>query len=97
MSASDLPHVPPIRAINLQMIQNIAAEEVIEQIASERDLQSWMDEAFNPIAMMRNFRTLDEQKREHVRRQEKTSDATETPILRVEEVTEIAEKFQQKN
>jgi type III secretion protein W len=97
MPSSELPHVPPIRAINLQMLQNIAAEEVIEQIASENDLRSWMDEAFNPLAMMRNYKTLDEQKKEHVRKDEKTSDTTETRILRVEEVAEIADKFQQKN
>ncbi|MBS0625467.1 MAG: type III secretion system gatekeeper subunit SctW [Verrucomicrobia bacterium] len=97
MSTPHLPNVTPISVQSARMAQQIARDELMEQVESESDLQNWMDNAFNPVAMMRNFRTLEEQKAQQARKGEEKSEVKETKILRVEEISEIADKFQRQN
>ena len=97
MSDSRLPNVTPISAQAIRIAQQIAREELMEQVESETDLQNWMDNAFNPIAMMRNFRTLEEQKSQAARKGETKSDNAEVKVLKVEEISEVADRFQKQN
>lgn len=80
----------------LRAAQELAKEEVLEQIETVEDLQAWMENTFNPLAMMRNFRRLDEQKTETVKKGEEKSE-TGTSLLKVEEIKEIADQVEKKN
>ncbi|MCC6128161.1 MAG: hypothetical protein IT584_03060 [Chlamydiae bacterium] len=98
MSDYHLPRIAPLSSSSLRAAQELARAEVLEQIDSAEDLQSWMENSFNPVAMMRNFRTLNEQKStEQTRKGERKSDVDEELILKVEALFEIADHVEKHN
>lgn len=94
--AHPLPRITALNNAAIRAAQEIAREELIDQVESAEDLQSWIENSFNPIAMMRNFKTLEEQKQEPSKA-EKKSETGESKILKVEEVTAVAERMQRNN
>ncbi len=95
MSEGHLPRVS-MNLITLRAAQEAARLEVMEQVESEADMMAWIEGAFNPIAMMRNFKTLEEQKQEPAK-SDKKSEVSEFKLLRVEEIVEVAERMQKNN
>lgn len=98
MSESNLPRISPTNSMALKAAQEIARQELMNQVESEMDMLSWFDNAFNPVAMMRNFKTLEEQKLASSSKYEKKTEAgEETQVLAIEEVSEIADRIQKHN
>ncbi|MDP1609071.1 MAG: HrpJ domain-containing protein [Chlamydiales bacterium] len=98
MSESNLPRISPVNSMALKAAQEIARQELMNQVESEMDMLSWFDNAFNPVAMMRNFKTLEEQKLASSSKYEKKTEAgDEAQVLAVEAVSEIAERIQKHN
>lgn len=98
MSEFHLPRIAPLSASALRAAQALAREEVIEQLENAEDLQSWMENTFNPAAMMRNFRTLAEQKStEQVRKAEGKGGEEEELVFKVEALSEIADQVEKHN
>lgn len=97
MAEPHLPRISSMSAIALKAAQELAREEVIEQIEGSEDLQSWIENAFNPLAMMRNFKRLDEQKTENIYKEEETSEATGSSLLKIEAIEEIADQVEKHN
>ena len=84
----------------LENLQKVAAEEDLQQIESSEDLEQWCDlDSFNPMAMMRRFRPLDEFKEahheEHIEEEKKVE--KEGKVMEVEKVEEAATRFQRNN
>jgi type III secretion protein W len=94
--AHHLPRISMLNAAALRAAQETAREELMEQVESAEDLQSWIEGSFNPIAMMRNFKTLSELKQESGKT-EKKSESTESKLIKIEEITETAERMQKNN
>lgn len=94
------PRISGASPINLQALEMLqkATEEELQQIESDQDLEQWCDmETFNPLAMMRRARTLDEFKEipheEHIEEQQ----APEEQVMRIEKVEESAARFHGNN
>ena len=90
----------PISTQSLQNLQKAAETEALQQIESEEDLEQWCDlDAFNPMAMMRRFRPLDEFKEvhheEHIEEENKVEKGQK--VMEVEKVEESATRFQRNN
>ncbi len=90
----------PVSVQALQTLQKAALEEELIQTESDQDLQQWCDtEAFNPLAMMRRFRPLDEFKdvhhEEHLEEESKLE--KEEKVSEVEKVEDSAARFQRNN
>ncbi|MBX9743689.1 MAG: hypothetical protein K2X08_00580 [Chlamydiales bacterium] len=98
MSESNLPRISPVNSMALKAAQEIARQELMNQVESEMDMLSWFDNAFNPVAMMRNFKTLEEQKlASSSKYDKKTESGGEVQVVAVEAVSEIAERIQKHN
>jgi type III secretion protein W len=96
------PQVSRILQINAQAVRNLqelAEAETAQVVESEEDFDQWCElSAFNPLLMARNFRTLEEQQREHAARRLQEQAATEgKKIKQVEQADEAAARFQKKN
>jgi type III secretion protein W len=90
----------PISVAALQVLQKAVLEENIQQIESEQDLLQWCNlDAFNPIAMMRRFRPLDEFKDIHLEEQLEEQERVEheEKIVETEKVEDAAARFQRDN
>jgi type III secretion protein W len=90
----------PLSAAALQNLQKAVQEQEILQIESDQDLEQWCDmEAFNPMAMMRRFRPLDEFKEVHHEEylEEKERLEKEEKVAEVEKVEDAATRFQRDN
>ncbi|MBF8262660.1 MAG: hypothetical protein HW387_325 [Parachlamydiales bacterium] len=90
----------PVNALSSQMLQKAAEQEELQQIASTEDLEQWCDlEAFNPMAMMRRFRPLDDFKdikhEESLEEQERIEESEK--VTDVEKVDEAAARFHRNN
>ena len=90
----------PISAQALQTLQKAAEQEELQQIESDEDLEQWCDlDAFNPMAMMRRFRPLDEFKdihhEEHLEEEAKV--LKEEKVVQVEKPDDTAARFQRNN
>ncbi len=98
MADFHLPRIAPMSSLALKAAQELARAEVIEQVESAEDLQSWLENSFNPVAMMRNFRTLDEQKSSaQVRKGDVKAGEEQQLVLKVEALTEIADQLEKHN
>ncbi len=96
MADFNLPRISPIAPQAINAAKEIAREELAVQIESEADMQNWMDNA--NIMIMRNFKTLEEQKKnEPLKKKEGPSEVQETKIEEIEEITETADRFQRQN
>lgn len=90
----------PISAAALQMLQKAAEQEELQQIESDQDLEQWCDQdAFNPMAMMRRFRPLDEFKEIHHEEylEEEARVQKEEQVVEVEKAEDAAGRFQRNN
>jgi len=90
----------PISTQALQMLQKAAEQEELQQIESNQDLEQWCDlDAFNPMAMMRRFRPLDEFKEvhhaEHLEEQARLQE--EKKVAEIEKSEDAAGRFQRNN
>lgn len=70
--------------------------EMIELISADVSAEQWAQEGFNPLAMSRRFKTLDEQKPK-LAKSEKEEGATQKKVTEVKAKDELAQYFQQKN
>lgn len=90
----------PISTQALQALQKAAETEEVQQIESDQDLEQWCDlDAFNPMAMMRRFRPLDEfkevQHEEHPEEKERIEEGEK--VQEIEKVEEAAARFHRNN
>jgi type III secretion protein W len=94
----DDPRIPGASPINPQSLNNLlkaALEEEINQQASEDSLESFLEfDAFNPMAMMRRFRPINEFRQ--TKSEEKQKVETKK-VLAVEKIEESAARFQRNN
>lgn len=99
---------------NVQGNQAAAKQAIIKQAAAQRqllyslvqesardELQDWGElNAWNPMAMARNFQTLERRVREKIRPEETSKtekDEEDEEVKAVEKLQEIAENYEQKN
>jgi type III secretion protein W len=90
----------PTSAQALQLLQKAAEEEQLIQIESSQDLEQWCDlDAFNPMAMMRRFRPLDEFKEVHHNEhlEEEARLQKEEKVAEIEKPDDAAARFQRDN
>jgi type III secretion protein W len=90
----------PVSLQALEMLQRAAESEELEQIESAEDLEQWCDlDAFNPMAMMRRFRPLDEFRDvKHEETPEETERAEQTEkVVEIAKVEEAAARFHRNN
>lgn len=88
----------PLNALALHMLREAAEQEQIVLVESERDLEQWFEqEAFNPAAMLRRFRTLDEFKAGRQPGRTEKEDRTEKKVKEIEKIEEVAARFQRNN
>lgn len=90
----------PISSAALQMLQKAAESEEMEQVESQEDFDQWCDlDAFNPLAMMRQFRPLREIRggARYSERTEKKSLEKADKVIEVEKIEEAAARFHRNN
>jgi len=76
--------------------QKDAGERLVQAESMETSMIEWAQEGFNPVAMTRRFRTLDEQRTSL--KKEKTGDDTQSKkLLEIKEKEELAQFFQNQN
>lgn len=86
-----------------KLAESSALRTEIQQEASKEALDAWQDEAFNPVAtarMTRNFQDLATRTRKtpgKPKEEETTKTEPEKLIVEIEEYTEIAEFFEERN
>jgi type III secretion protein W len=96
------PRVSGATPISLQATQNLQqaleAEE-IEWVESDEDFDQWCDlNAFNPIAMMRRFRPIEEYiEMRHEEPLKKEGAEKEQKIFKIEQLEEAASRYQRQN
>lgn len=85
----------PVNPQSLRELQKAAEAEAIVQIESAADLEQWGEEAFNPLAMMRRFRPLQDHR--DTKKQEQKERAEEKKILAIKQIEEVASRFHRNN
>lgn len=94
------PHIAgasPINPLSLKTLQRAADAEELIQNESESDFQQWIElDAFNPMAMMRRFETLEKRLEEKGKAEEKKVEEN-VKVMGIEEIEESAARFQQQN
>ncbi len=104
------PHVPSVQGVSQQgaakqasikqaQAQKLLQYSLIQESATE-GFQEWADlNAWNPMALSRNFQALERRAREKARPEEtsKTEKEEEEEVQVVEKIQEIAETYERKN
>lgn len=70
-------------------------DQLVEQVQAETTAEQWAQEGFNPVALARRFRTIDEQKTKPKEKAEEGSSSKK--ILAVKQKDELAQEFQNRN
>ena len=92
----------PINPVESQSAKILRAEEAsalqtsIAQEASEDMMNSWADEAFNPVLLLRRAETI-EVKTRRKGREEETDKTEKKKILEVQKLEEVSEQYSRKN
>ena len=76
--------------------QKEAGERLVQQEAMEDFMIEWAQEGFNPLAMSRRFRTLNEQK-SNIKKEKLGEDTDSKKIQELKEKEELAQFFQNRN
>jgi len=107
MSSSDKPvegvtRLSSIAARQAQLQRAKAASSAqtieIEQVAAEKTMIECAEEAlFNPLAMLKDAETLDKRHRRQELKSSQTSQEEDTEVTVIDDVTKIAEEFEQRN
>jgi type III secretion protein W len=98
-----IPGASPVDPLKVHQMQQAAKAAAMQQTESEEDLQQWTDSvAFNPVAMSRRFRTLQEvkgreQELEEQERAQEEEQVEEQVVNKVEQVDTIAMRYQRTN
>lgn len=96
------PRISHLLPLSLIAAAKVSQEQNARQVESEQDLNNlaqYFDNTsgLNPMMRMRQFKDLDELKGSSSQKGEKTAKSEETQILGVEEIEELANKFQSDN
>jgi type III secretion protein W len=93
-----------LRAVEKQKIQAAQSEfanEDVEQVVTERNLEEWCEEGFNPVAMTRRFQTLEETQKPKGKGKPESaraeSEENESFVEEIQKIEEAANRAQQNN
>lgn len=91
---------PILHAQQVQAAQKMAQYAILQESARE-ELSEWQDlNAFNPLAIARNFQTLEQRRLREKQRQDeadRAEQAGEEGPLPIEKLSEVAEQYSDKN